>query len=77
MEERLYQFEKNLENVKWDKVGLGKVRRKREKLMTKKNGNYWYYFGESKGYRGIGFYTKAYWKNKIIEMKGITERVGI
>ncbi len=75
-EERLYQFEKNLENVKWDIVGLGEVRRKGEKLMTRKNGNYWYYFGESKGYRGIGFYIKGYWKNKIIEMKGITERVG-
>ncbi len=69
-------MKKNLENVKRDILDLGEIKRKREKLMTRKNGNYWYCYRKRTGYRGIGFYIKGNWKNKIINVKGVTERVG-
>ncbi len=47
-----------------------------EKLLTSQNRNYWHYFGESTGYRGIGFYIKSYLKNRIVEIKGINKQIG-
>ncbi len=57
-------------------MGLSEIRRQGEKLLTRQNGNYWYYFGETIGYRGIEFYVKSYLKNRVLEIKGINERLG-
>ncbi|MBP1527199.1 MAG: hypothetical protein H9Q66_04685 [Spiroplasma ixodetis] len=76
-EERLYEFEEALRDIKWDIIGLAEVRRKGEGLIRRKNGNYLYYFGETKGYKGIGFYINHRIWNKVIEIKRSTERIGI
>ena len=76
-EERVQEFENALQSVKWDIIGLSEVRREGENLIRRRNGNFFYYYGETKGYRGIGFYVKEDLGKDIIEVKGITERVGI
>ncbi len=46
-----------------------------EKLIRKKNGDYFYCFGETKGYRGVGFLIKSNITNQILEIKEISERM--
>ncbi len=48
-----------------------------EKLMKLKNGNYFFYYGLTKGYRGTGFYIHKNWINKIIDVRRITERISL
>ena len=43
----------------WVIVGLAEVRKRREGLIRREYGNYFYYLGETMGYRGIGFYIKS------------------
>ena len=76
-EERLQEFENALQEIKWDIVGLAEVRREGENLIKRRNGNYFYFYGETKGYRGVGFYVRKGLAKDIIEIKGITERVGV
>ena len=47
----------------------------RKSVQEKKK--YIYHYGKTKGYRGIGFYVKRGLGNNIIEVKGISERVGV
>ena len=76
-EERLCEMENAIEKVRWDIIGLSEVRRKGEGLIKRRNGNYFYYFGETKGYRGIGFYIKNKIWNKVIEIGNVSERIGV
>lgn len=57
-EDRLIELEAALIEVKWDIMGLSEVRRKGEGLIQRKSGNYFYYFGETKGQKGVGFLIK-------------------
>ena len=66
-----------MEKVKWDIVGISEVRREGEKMERKTNGNYFYYFGETRGHRGTGFFIKNSITNKVIAVKGITERISL
>jgi exonuclease III len=74
-EERMCEFENALEKINWEIVGLSEVRRIGENLIKRKNGNYFYYFGETKGYRGVGFYINAKIWNKVYEIKSVNERI--
>ncbi len=65
-----------MEKIRWDILGLAEVRKKGEKLIIRKNGNLFYYYRETKGFRGIGFYLARYLKNRVLECKGIIERIG-
>lgn len=76
-EERVEEFENALKDIKWDIIGLAEVRREGESLVKRKNGNYMYYYGETKGYRGVGFYVKGELEKDIIEIKSVSERVGV
>ncbi len=51
----MYLFEKQLEKIKWDIVGLAEIRREGESLTKRHNGNEFYYYRETKGYRGWDF----------------------
>lgn len=73
--ERIYEFENNIKNVKWDIIGIAENRRSGEQLIKKKVGYSVYYYGETKGYRGVGFYIKNDLMNIITEIKGISERI--
>lgn len=76
-EERMQEFENALKDIKWDIIGLAEVRREGESLVKRKNDNYMYYYGETKGYRGVGFYIKGELEKDIIEIKSVSERVGV
>lgn len=76
-EDRLIEFENALQKIKWDVVGLSEVRREGENLVRRKNGNYFHYFGETKGQKGIGFYIKETTWKRVYEIKGINERIGV
>ncbi len=45
--------------------------------MNRNNGNLLYYFGQTKGYRGVGFYIKKHLEKRLIEVKGISERIAV
>ncbi|XP_044760798.1 craniofacial development protein 2-like [Coccinella septempunctata] len=50
-------MEKELENIKWDIVGVGEVRRRGEGLETLKSGHLFYYHGEQhESVEGVGFF---------------------
>jgi len=69
-EERITEFENTLKAIKWDIVGVSEVRRKGESLTRRRNGNY---FGQTKGYRGIGFYVKKEIYDNVYEIKSVNE----
>jgi len=54
-EERLKEFESAVKDINWDIIGLSEVRRSGEGLSRRRNSNLFYYYGQTKGYRGIGF----------------------
>jgi len=74
-EERLSELENALKEINWEIVGLSEVRREGERLIRRKNGNYFYYYRVTKGYRGVGFYVSHEIWDKVYEIKGINERV--
>lgn len=51
--------------------------REGEKLESKINGNLFYYFGERRGYRGTGFYLHKNVTDRVIVVKGISERISL
>eukprot|EP00057_Strongylocentrotus_purpuratus_P034681 XP_796173.4 PREDICTED: ribosome production factor 2 homolog [Strongylocentrotus purpuratus] len=55
-EERLMELEEELQGLKWDIVGLGEVRRRREELTVLKSGHHFYHIGKkNKSEAGVGF----------------------
>jgi len=74
---RMYEFEKAVKNIKWDVIGISEIRREGEKLERKVNGNLFYYYGETRGYRGTGFYIHKNVTNRVLKVKGISERISI
>lgn len=61
--DRLYELGKASDKIEWDLIGLSEVRKRGEGLIKRKNRNLFYYYGEIKVYRGIGFYIKKKIKN--------------
>ena len=74
-EERLLEFEESLKKVRWDILGIAEVRRAGNELIHRKNGDYLYFYGETKGYRSVGFLVKEKLWNKIKEIKQVNERI--
>lgn len=76
-EERLYKLEKSLDKIKWDIIGLSEVKRKGTNLVRRNNGSYFFYHGSTAGYRGVGFYINKRLVNRVVEIKGVTERIAV
>ncbi len=76
-EDRLQVLENETKKIKWDIIGLAEVRRLGEKLIQGKNRNFFYYFGETRGFRGVVFYINKKVMNHVIKIQGISERIGI
>ena len=76
-EARLVEMEAALAKVEWDIIGLSEVKRKGEGLFLRKSGNYFYFFGETPGQKGVGFLFKKEIWNKIQEIKSINERIAV
>ncbi len=57
-------------------MGLSEVRMNGENLIKRQKGDYFYYYGQTRGYRGIGFYVRSNIMERVEKMKGINERIG-
>ena len=58
-----------------DVLGLSEIRREGKQWLKRHNGNIFYHYGLTKGYRGVGFYINKRLANQIIEIKGKSERI--
>lgn len=74
--ERLFEFENACREASFDIVGISECRTLGEKLLELKNGNYFYYRGDTKGYRGVGFYIHKKWTKKVIKVGSSSDRIG-
>ena len=74
-ETRLYELENALQSTKYDIIGLSEIKRCGERMIVRNNGNVFYYYGETIGYRGVGFYISNRLVNHISEIKGVSERI--
>ena len=73
--DRIYELERAVSKIDWDIIRLSEIRREGEKLVRRKNGNYWYYCGERKGYRGVRLYIKGKIWSKVEAVKMVSERI--
>ena len=73
----MYEFDEAIKYINWDVIGISEVRREGEKLERKENGNLFYYYGETRGYRGTRFFIHQNITNRVVEIKGISERISI
>ncbi len=76
-ESRKFEWEQEIKKFKWDVIGLCEIRREGEKLIVDEEGNYFYFKGETKGYRGTGFYINKNLTKNLIEIKGINKRISV
>jgi len=74
-EPRLQELEHALTKINYDILGLSEVRKMGEGLIKRSNGNYFYYYGTTKGYRGVGFYIKKEIMERVTKVKAISERI--
>lgn len=73
---RLQELKEAIGHIKWDIIGLCEVRRPGEEI--REYSDYIFYFhGEKQGMYGIGFLIKKYLKDKIISLKGISDRIAV
>ena len=61
-------------NMKWDVIGLGEVRRKEESFRTVQSGHLLYHSVAHNGQAGVGFLVNKKWKDNIT--RGIPEHLG-
>ena len=61
--------------TKIDILVLAEVRRLGDKIIRTKNENLFCFTGTTPGMRGVGFIINSEWKDKIIEYKGINDRI--
>ena len=55
-------------NMKWDMIGLGEVRRKEESFTTLQSGHLLYHSEANNGQAGVGFLVNKKWKDNIIRV---------
>jgi len=55
-EGRLIELENTFKNGEIGTLGLSEIRREGEQLLKRHDGNVFYYYGHTKGFRGVGFY---------------------
>ena len=66
-DEHVQELEEELKenNMKWDVIGLGEVRRKEESFTTLQSSHLLYHFGANNGQAGVGFLVNKKWKDNI------------
>ena len=73
---RLEELLLELENIKWDIIGLCEIRRKDERLLDIKHEHQLYYRGTPDGRNsGVGFIINKTLKNKITSYNSLLDRV--
>ncbi len=54
-EDRLSELENACRNIKFDVIGMSEVKRRGEALIQRENGNLFFYFEDTPGFRGWDF----------------------
>ena len=62
-------------NMKWDVIGLGEVRRKEERFTTLQSGHLLYHSEASNGQAGVDFLVNKKWKDNITRVSSGNSRV--
>ena len=62
-------------NMKWDVIGLGEVRRKEESFTTLQSGHLLYHSEANNGQAGVGFLINKKWKYNITRVSSGSSRV--
>lgn len=76
-EGRVLELEHALDNLKFDILGLSEIRREGESIVKRKNGNILFYYGNTKGHKGVGFYIHKRCVKNVTEIRGISERIAL
>jgi len=71
----MLEFEHALECIKWDIVGVCEVKRDEEVLSELKSGHIFYHTTCVQGFQGVGFFINKKWRNNIMKLTAISERV--
>ena len=69
------EYELKEDNMKWDVIGLGEVRRKEESFTTLQSGHLLYHSEANNGQAGIGFPVNKKWKDNITRVSSGSSRV--
>ena len=62
-------------NMIWDVIGLGEVRRKEESFTTLQSGHLLYHSEANNGQAGVGFLINKKWKDNITRVSSGSSRV--
>ena len=62
-------------NMKWDVIGFGEVRRKEESFTTLQSGHLLYHSEANNGQAGVGFLVNKKWKDNITRVSSGNSRV--
>lgn len=76
-EARIQKLNNALEGINVDVVCLAETRQMGENVIKNKNGDIWYKYGETKGHRAVGFLVGRKLTKRLIEFKGINERIAL
>ena len=76
-DEHVQELEEELKenNMKWDVIGLGEVRRKEESFTTLQSGHLLYHSEANNGQAGVGFLVNKKWKDNITRVSSGNSRV--
>ena len=76
-DEHVQELEDELKenNMKWDVIGLGEVRRKEESCTTLQSGHLPYHSEANNGHAGVGFLINKKWKDNITRVSSGSSRV--
>ena len=76
-DEHVQELEEELKenNMKWDVIGLGEVRRKEESFTTLQTGHLLYHSEANNGQAGVGFLVNKKWKDNITRVSSGNSRV--
>ena len=76
-DEHVQELEEELKenNMKWDVIGLGKVRRKEDSFTTLQSGHLLYHSEANNGQAGVGFLLNKKWKDNITRVSHGSSRV--
>ena len=76
-DEHVQELEDELKenNMKWDVIGLGEVRRKEESFTALQSGNLLYHSEANNGQAGVGFLINKKWKDNIARVSSGSSRV--
>ena len=64
-------------NMRWDVIGLGEVRRKGESFTTLQSGHLLYHFEANNRQAGVGFLVNKKWKDNITRVFSGSSRVAV